>query len=294
MTAPITITNAPLLALLAALLIVTGAREIILFTSFTTTTTDQTLAAVFAAALVAAKPILAAAAKQHASTNKTLAAICAALALPLILVSIAGTATYFESAYQTKNTAEQHNSTEHKKTDALIAAKRKTADQLKASAAKSTAAGNTWSAGQMLQQAAAIETELANITTAPATPASPATIAGSTLNNYRWAAWLTVALLADLLIIVAVLLLNENKQQNTEQTPEKQQQKQPAEQKTEQRDTWLNEYISKHRTMPTVRQAQAAGISYARYKAEADTLTKAGTLQPKANGRGWQLTNPNR
>lgn len=294
MTAPITIKNAPLLALLAALLIVTGAREIILFTSFTTTTTDQTLAAVFAAALVAAKPILAAAAKQHASTNKTLAAICAALALPLILVSIAGTATYFESAYQTKNTAEQHNSTEHKNTAALIAAKRKTADQLKASAAKSTAAGNTWSAGQMLQQAAAIETELANITTAPATPASPATIAGSTLNNYRWAAWLTVALLADLLIIVAVLLLNENKQQNTEQTPEKQQQKQPAEQKTEQRDTWLTEYISKHRTMPTVRQAQAAGISYARYKAEAEALTNAGTLQPKANGRGWQLTNQNR
>ena len=294
MTAPITITNAPLLALLAALLIVTGAREIILFTSFTTTTTDQTLAAVFAAALVAAKPILAAAAKQHANTNKTLAAICAALALPLILVSIAGTATYFESAYQTKNTTEQHNSTEHKNTAALIAAKRKTADQLKASAAKSTAAGNTWSAGQMLQQAAAIETELANITTAPATPASPATIAGSILNNYRWAAWLTVALLADLLIIVAVLLLNENKQQNTEQTPEKQQHKQPAEQKPEQRDTWLTEYISQHRTMPTVRQAQAAGISYARYKAEADTLTKAGTLQPKANGRGWQLTNPNR
>ena len=69
---------------------------------------------------------------------------------------------------------------------------------------------------------------------------------------------------------------------------------QPAEQKPEQRDTWLTEYISQHRTMPTVRQAQAAGISYARYKAEADKLTNAGTLQPKANGRGWQLTNSNR
>lgn len=287
----------PLIAVLLALVSVTAAREITLFVSFTANQHDAILAAVFAAALVLAKPLLAnAATDQIRAGNKMLASACTALVLPLMVVSIAGTALYFETAYQQTAATEQTTSAEYKNTADLIDAKRQSAEALKANAEKSTAKGNTWAAGQYLLKAADIENELAalNATAANVTAnTSAATITGNTLNQYRWAAWLTFALLADLLIIVAVILLNtktteQNKQPKTPANKQNSAQKQTIE-KCQPEQYWLTKQISSTGKVPTVREAKAAGITYVSYKQTIERLIDAGTIEQKPAGKGWQV-----
>ncbi len=293
-----TLKKAQLLTLLLALVSVTAAREISLFVSFAASYQDTILAAIFAAALVMAKPIIATAATDQANAgNKKLAMACMALVIPLMLVSITGTALYFETAYQKTAATEQTTSAEYKNTEALIDAKRKSAAALKYNAEKSTANGNTWAAGQYLIKAADIETEIAllNKNAANVTAnTSAATITGNALSQYRWLVWIAFAVLADLLIIISVVLLNtkqieQNKQQKTEENKQRKTRKQTTEQQQPEQQ-WIKQQIRITGIVPTVREAQTAGVTYQSYKQQIEELLSSGVIKKKEAGKGWDLS----
>jgi len=318
-----TLNKAPLAAMLLALLAVTAAREIALFTSFAGNGADTALAVAFALALVIAKPLMAAAAKQQSRRkNKPLAAACWLLVVPLLLLSVASTIAYFEYAYQVQATAEKQNSSAYQNTAALIAGKQKTAEQLKRTAAEAERAGNSWNAGELLRESREIESEVQalqqELATMPAAATSAATVSGDRLGGYRWLAWAAVSVVADLLQIVAVLLLNEhrkeqNSRQNSEQKTEQKEQNKTTENKqTEQPEqnkkqngeqkhgnsvapgeqttgNWLAEQISATGQLPTVREAKAAGVNYGSYTDQIQQLLAAGVIQQKASGKGWQV-----
>ncbi len=308
-----TLNKAPLSAMLLALLAVTAAREIALFTSFAGNGADTALAVAFALALVIAKPLMAAAAKQQSSQkNKPLAAACWLLVVPLLMLSVASTIAYFESAYQVQATAEKQSSSAYQNTAELIAGKQKTAEQLKRTAAEAERAGNSWNAGELLRESRTIESEVQalqqDLATMPATATSAATVSGDRLGGYRWLAWAAVAVVADVLQIVAVLLLNEQrKEQNsgensgkdTEQKAQNKtvENKQNSQNRTKNRaapgeqteGNWLAEHISTTGQLPTVREAKVAGVNYSSYSNQVQQLLAAGVIQQKASGKGWMV-----
>ena len=189
-----TLNKAPLAAMLLALLAVTAAREIALFTSFAASDRDQLLAGLFALALVLAKPMMAAAAgQQWAADNKPLAVVCWLLVVPLLALSIASTVLYFESAYQVQAVAEQQSSSEYQNTAATISAKQTTAELMKQTAADLKDDGNTLNARRLLEKAALIDDELADLreqqNSLPAAATTAASISGNHLGGWRWGAW---------------------------------------------------------------------------------------------------------
>ncbi|WP_286718637.1 hypothetical protein [Thalassolituus sp. UBA2009] len=321
-----TLNKAPLAAMLLALLAVTAAREIALFTSFAASDRDQLLAGLFALALVLAKPMMAAAAgQQWAADNKPLAVVCWLLVVPLLALSIASTVLYFESAYQVQAVAEQQSSSEYQNTAATISAKQTTAELMKQTAADLKDDGNTLNARRLLEKAALIDDELADLreqqNSLPAAATTAASISGNHLGGWRWGAWITVSVMGDLLQIVAVLLLTannapaktdevvQNGRQNSEQKTEQKEQNKTAENKQteqnkkqngEQKQTektappkqpgkWLADQISTTGQLPTVREAKAAGVNYGSYTDQIQQLLAAGVIQQKASGKGWQV-----
>ena len=305
-----------MLLMVSVLVAVTAAREVALFTSFTTTDRDWLLAAAFGLALVLAKPLLASAAARVASNNPALAVACGLLIVPLMLISVAGTALYFESAFQARSTADQQSSTGYQVLNDVIRQKQASAAQLKDIAAANAKKGHHWNAGEQLKQAAAIEAELPDLIARlneQQQNTSAASIGGHLLQQWRWLVWVAVAVIADLLQVVGVMVLaaitteqnktakqnSRNRTRETEQSEQPEQskkqtgeQKQPAKTpRTEQAGGWLAEQISRTGQLPTVRDAKAAGVTYAGYSQQIQQLLDAGIIQQKTSGKGWEVRN---
>ncbi len=193
-------------------LAVSIACEILLFLSFAETKLDQALAVVMALALVIGQLLLLDGAVRTGNASRWFMGV---LAVALMVLSIWFTAVYFESRFSSESMQERTGSDSYRTVTALIASKQSSIDSLKVQADKAEADGNDWIAGQYRLRASEIESELAplvtQLTTLPATSTSSATIAGNALQEWRWALWLIIASLIDLIPMAGVLLLRHER-----------------------------------------------------------------------------------
>ncbi len=193
-------------------LVVSIACEILLFLSLAETRLDQALAVVMALALVLGQLLLLDGAVRTGNASRWFMGV---LAVALMALSIWFTAVYFESRFSSESMQERTGSDSYQAVTSLIGSKQTSIDSLKAQADKAEADGNDWIAGQYRLRASEIESELAplvtQLTTLPAASTSSATIAGNALQEWRWALWLTIASLIDLIPMAGVLLLRHER-----------------------------------------------------------------------------------
>ena len=237
-----------------------------------------------------------------------LAAVVAVACCLLLAVSVFGTASWFDTALVNK-----HNSAEQQ----AAQQQQQIVGGLLASANNEEQRGNHWRAGELRREAK----QLASQTPQQQTTGVQAEALDRWLGEYRAAGLWLLAILADLIPLLAVLVLrheqnnateqtepNETGEQNSatehnktnetdEQNSVPEQQTTPATESSETANrpacvdamAWVQGYIEQQQKVPPVREAKAAGIGYDRLNRCLEQLTSDGQIEPKPAGRGYQL-----
>lgn len=187
--------------------------EVLLFADQTNTPLDHSIAVVAAAALVGCQYGFAGLGTQLVRQRAVLAASAVwIVTLALLAVSISGSAGFFESRFQASHQEATQTSTGYQLRLQAIDALDQQSTELTAAAQASRAQGNSWYAGQLLEQAQTLAdkrqqqlTELSQVTATGTT--SSAALAMAT-GDYRWALWWLLAALIDLcpLLVFAILI----------------------------------------------------------------------------------------
>ena len=260
------------------------------------------------------------AARRYRCGQKRLAILCAFACGVLLAVSIGGTASWFESAYQQQ---EQAAAPEVNPLDALALAAasqdQATAAGLLATARAEEARGNHWRAGELRRKAAEINGRLQarvkqladrEAETAPAA-VSQAAIAGRVLGDGRGWLWLAIATLTDLIPLLAVVLMavpaevGAESEQETEQAgrPEHEPKAEPVQTNQNEPNQTVKpktepdggavqtiaDHIQRTGQVPTKREAQAMGVGYTRFSNALAELAGQGVVRPRGSGRGYEV-----
>lgn len=285
--------NTLLKILIAILCAVSAYCEVSLFVSFAGTTADQWLAGIFAGGMVAGQFLFVdQMATQWRSGQRKLAAAAAGAVLVLMLVSVSGTAFYFESRYQATVNQETTGSDEYQLVRGLIEAQQNSLNNLKRQAQQAEEKGNTWIAGQYRLKATEIEEQLPalfdRLQTADAGTGTAAII-GNTMAGWRWAAWWLFGTIADLMPALAIVLLRNSKTAAviTEKQSDEQPEQAQENSETADHNDSLQGLIDRTGAMPSWSQLRARGWGYTRYKREREQLEQAGVIRQK--GQGWEV-----
>lgn len=191
---------------------VSMACEMLLFAEHTQTRLDTAIAVITGAGLVGCQYGFAGLGAFLARRRSVLAAGAVwLLTLALLALSISGSAGFFESRYQQSDQRAVQSSTGYQLRLHAIEALDQQTDELTAAAQAARAQGNSWYAGQLLEQAQASGSErqarLAELDQVePFATSSSGALAGAS-GAQRWLLWWTLAALIDLcpLLVFAVL-----------------------------------------------------------------------------------------
>ncbi|MCT7357547.1 hypothetical protein [Thalassolituus pacificus] len=262
------------------------------------------------------------AARRYRSGQIVLARVCAAACAVLLAVSISGTASWFESAYQQ---GEQVLAAETEPAPAVALAMAVTAQDiataggLLATAGAEEERGNHWRAGELRRQAAEINQRAAgalkqfegsgNERQIPA--ATQASVTGRVLGDRRGWLWLAIATLTDLIPLLAVVLmaLPAEQQAGTDEhnepaaRPDCKPQGEPVQTSPNKPNQTakrfvvpgggvvqtIADHIQRTGQVPTKRQAQAMGVGYTRYSNALAELAGLGVVRPRGSGRGYEV-----
>lgn len=294
--------NLPLVVMVLTLFSVSVYCELMLFVSLNDGQAEKVLAGAFAVALVLGQLVQAdQAAKGWKAENKPAAIVAGLVVVLLMLISVAGTAIYWDNAYSNKSNTEQQGGTAYQLLLENINQMKASAAELKKTAAEEKANGNPWSAGNREEKAAEIELQLPalinQLAAMPADNSGSATHGASQISNMqRWGVWVVLALIADLLPVLGVMQLRSqcgNKQRNTTQDKGSNTTQKPA---TQQRNTteqqndavvWVKNHIQQAKAVPSAAEAQAAGIGSTRWRNALAELAEYGWTQKNPNGRGY-------
>lgn len=303
-----------LILLILAFLVLSVYCQVSLFVSLVSNTQDQLHAAAFSVVLIYSQYMFVAQmAIKWRDRQVLLATVAAILAAIQITISTVVTAFYFESRYQSANHLATTTSNEHVIVKSLLTEKQRTVQQFKNLVTEELAKGNKWIAGQHMQKADRIEQELPALLTQlqnVKVTATGAAALGTAMGEFRWAAWFTLSVLADLIPATAIMLFvfSEQKQANSKTVTVSGQQKKETEQAQPEQQKgipcWatfervpttsqpvecsdLLSLIGRLKRMPSWREANAAGLSYVKYKAQRDELQKQGKI--KQTGQTFSL-----
>lgn len=228
--------KAGLLLFALALAAVSMTCEIILFAGHTQTDLDTAIAVVTGAGLVGCQYLFAGLGAHLHRQRACLSALSVWLVtLALLVVSVSGSAGFFESRFQASNAQATQSSTGYQLRLQAIDALDQQANELTAAAQASRAQGNAWYAGQLLEQAQTLadkrQQQVAELSQVEATTKSSSTALAMATGEYRWALWWILAALIDLcpLLVFAVLAGQKPPLQPaaTAQTPQTTAAKQP-------------------------------------------------------------------
>lgn len=266
------------------------------------------------ALFVVAQFALAAQAVQRWPEQQHLAAICAATCAVLLVISITGTATWFESAYQQRTTAGAPVTAADQIAQEIAAATLASAAALDAQADRASASNLLTKAAQYRQQAAAMRTAITlpvQPATAPA-PVTQATIAGDQLGGLLfWA----IAILTDLIPLLAVVLINTTTSTqatapgapqpaaDSEPVANQEQAEQPTNPETHSPTNPVNQpgtitrdalqtlraHIRETGTMLTRAQAAELGIGQNQYRRACQQLKDDGVIKQPGPGKPYQV-----
>ena len=231
------------------------------------------------------------------SGARGLAAVVAFACCLLLAVSVFGTASWFDTALVNKhNSAEQQAAQQQQQ---IVVG-------LLASANNEEQRGNHWRAGELRREAK----QLASQTPQQQTAGVQAGALDRWLGEYRAAGLWLLAILADLIPLLAVLVLRHEQNNATEQTEPNETGEQNTPNRTPEQSSspeqltmpetanrpacadamaWVQGYIEQQQKVPPVREAKAAGIGYDRLNRCLEQLTSDGYIEPKASGRGYRL-----
>lgn len=266
--------------------------QVSLFVSLMSNTQDQWHAGIFSAVLIYSQYMFTAQmAIKWRNKQITLAGIAAVLTVVQIIISTVITAFYFESRYQSANSLATTTSNEHVIVKGLITGKQRTIEQFKSLAAEELEKGNKWIAGQHMQKADRIEQELpallAQLQSIKVTAKGGAAL-GSAMGEWRWVAWFTLSVLADLIPATAILLfVFSEKNSRTEAVSVEIEQEELSEEPQPMGATDLQSLIAELGDMPSWREAKAAGLTYLKYKTQREDLQKQGVI--KQTGQTFSL-----
>lgn len=322
------IQNLPLAAMVITLFAVSVYCELMLFVSLNDGQAEKILAGAFAIALVLGQLVQAdQAVKAWTAGNKTAALIAAGVVVLLMAISVAGTAIYWDNAYSNKSNTEHQSGTAYQLLLENINQLKASAAELKNTAQQEKANGNAWSAGNREEKAAEIEQQLpaliAQLATLPSDASGSATHgAGQISSGQRWAVWIVLALIADLLPVLGVMQLR-SQSGNTQHTcnkPTHATEKLNTATQPEKRNTanttqvpaaepgrtntgnttastgraaeWVKAQLLQNRKVPSAAEAAAAGIGSTRWRNALAELAQQGWTQKNPNGRGY-VVGPN-
>jgi uncharacterized protein YpmS len=208
-----------ILAVGVCLALVSMVAEVQLFMDYAQKPNDKGLAALTALALVACQFLFVGLAiDMWRKKHFCLAAMLALVLLLLVLISVTGTAAFFESRFASTSQQSTVKSDQYKMQLTLIDDLEQQRQDYRRSANELSLTGNPLNAARKMAKAekaledkkAAIE-KLATIKSAPANSGSALVdLAG----NYRWLVWYTLAALVDVcaLLCFAVLAVGKNKE----------------------------------------------------------------------------------
>ncbi len=268
---------------------------------------------------VVAQFALAAQAVQRWPEQQRLAGICAATCAVLLVISITGTATWFESAYQKQTTASAPapvTAADQIAQEAALATLASAAE-LDAQADRLSASNLLTKAAEFRQQAATMRTAITlpdQTASAPA-PVTQATIAGDQLGGLLfWA----IAILTDLIPLLAVVLINTGTQATATGEPQHTapselavnpepvgqptnpatnqptnpvaSNPEPAQPSGDALQT-LRVHIRENGTMLTRAQAAELGIGQNQYRRACTTLKEQGVIQQPGPGKPYRVLN---
>ncbi len=300
------------LILIAALAIVSAYCEISLFIDFAEADNpiDTWQMGALAGSLVVAQHTLAQRAGSLFSRGHHVAAgMIAILVLVLLVISVSASAVFYEARYQASRSDDLRAGTDYQLRAQLIADQQESIQELKALAKTEKDKGNTWMAGQHATKAQEIQSSLPDLITdldqvqAPVT--SSAGIVAEVLDQYRWLAWITFGLIADLIPMLLLVLLTVYPEPL--QSPLGQR---CAPNPTDDPPTLLKATLTKPEgtiqkppktlvgliqnmgKMPSWQEVKSAGISYRKYKRERDKLEQQGVVFDPGDGTGFQLSSP--
>lgn len=301
---------APQLTLIAVLILVSGYCEVTLFVDFAETDNpfDTLQMGALAGALVLAQHTLAQQSGSLFVRGHTLAAaLVSIVVLALLVISVGASAVFYETRYQSSRIADQQAGTDYQLHEQLIADKRASIQQMQALAAAETAKGNTWMAGQHQIKIQQIQDSLPDLIVQlnqVQTPtSSSAGIIANLLQSYRWFAWVSFGLIADLIPMLLLLLLTIYPQQKQKEESHGTETREPLQTnantalKTPENTaeepvsapTTLESLIECLGKMPTWAEVNARGISYRQYKKQRDQLEQRGLVINPGDGSGFQL-----
>jgi len=188
------------------------ACEILLLTSHTEQPLDTAIAVATGTALVASQYLFAALSGALFRQRRRLAGFAVALITTVLLVvSIAGSTGFLESRYTTDQTANTQRSDAYQLRQQAINGITEQQQELTNTAETARAKGNTWYAGQLLDQAQqlnqqrlALVAELSTLNTPASNSASALALAAG---QARWVLWGLLATLIDLCPVLVFALL---------------------------------------------------------------------------------------
>ncbi len=301
------------LILIAALAIVSAYCEISLFIDFSETDNpiDTFQMGTLAGSLVMAQHTLAQRAGSLFSRGHHVAAgVIAILVLVLLVISVSASAVFYEARYQASRSDDLQAGTEYTDKRELVENGKTTANLLKVLAEKEIDKGNTWQASQLLIKAAEVESKqdsrVENVNQVQAPVTSSAGIVAEVLDQYRWFAWITFGLIADLIPMLLLVLLTVYPEplqsplkQGSDTNPEPEPEPAPVNTTAEEPENapqkpskTLVGLIHTMGKMPSWQEVKSAGISYRKYKRERDELEQQGAVFDPGDGTGFQLSRP--
>ncbi len=207
------------LAVGIALALVSMVAEVQLFMDYAQKPNDKGLAALTALALVACQFLFVGLAiEMWRKKHFGLAAMLFLVLLLLVLISVTGTAAFFESRFASTSQQSTVKSDQYKMQLVLISDLEQQRQDFRKSATDLSLSGNPLNAARKMAKAEkALEDKTAAIEKLAAIKSAPAS-SGSALvglvGNYRWMVWYTLAALVDVcaLLCFAVLAVSKNKQ----------------------------------------------------------------------------------
>lgn len=194
------------------LILISIVCEVMLFIDYADNRIDKIIAGLSAAALVVCQFSFVPLAIKKWQTNKVLAMFISSIICVLFMVSVSGTAAFFESRFSSKNDVLTKTSNEYM-------LKQKTINDLFImhnlfidSANKAKEEGNNWYAGEQLKEASKINKQrlelIESLKEIEVTPKDSGTALAKALDKSRWTLWLLMAILVDLCPIVCFASLN--------------------------------------------------------------------------------------
>jgi len=187
--------------------------EVLFFIDFTESVTDKVIATVTAVALVGCQFVFLGAAMHMARLKKTVLSILLSIALLfLLIISVSGTASFFESRFVSQNNINLKNSDVYLFQKQLISDLGEQNKALKTAAITANDKGNSWDAGRLLRSAQKAANSQADAINKLSSIQTTTKTAGASLAAFtgelRWGLWFVMAALVDICALLCFAVTN--------------------------------------------------------------------------------------